>query len=501
MSEQENRAGSLKVEDTNNGLTTTYPITGADSIAKTDVPETPAVTPTGEQTRDIFIEPTKEPRPDSVRLQVPNETRNETVDKLNQMPNQDYAKSESGRKFMESFRESLFMLPAASWYSEVTYRPGSFWMQEVPSENGKLAASTRNWLAGDGKKLTGEAAMMRMRQATGQGTTFSFPLYHTGIWVTLMAPEETELVELERRLTEEKANLGRATHGVVFGNNSAIFAGILADFVIDHIHDSNLIENERSYHQVISCLDLPILIWGLAYTIWPQGFPYSRTKIKPEDGSYIEESGLLKLGGLQITDNLALTDRQRNHMAKQRGQKVNLETIRLYREQFLRGATRRVTVNENLAFELAVPSIADYLESGNKWVNGISTMVDKALGLAANETKRIEHIEKLGKATNVRQFGHWVKAIHLGSDVIDDREDIDNNLDVYSGSDEHNEAFFDHIQKFAEDSTISVVAVTRGDYDESSNKMQQFPNYLVLDTMSTFFILLLQKVARLGLRD
>jgi len=490
VSEQENQ---------NSGEATSLPNDVPESNpAEAAVPETPVVF--GEQTRDVFVEKPKGNAVTPAHVKLANETYNETVDKLNAMPNEDYAKSESGRKFLESFKESLFTIPYNSMYAGVTTRFGSYWMQELPSEAGKLAPSVRQWKSGDGAMLTGEAAMMRMRQALGLGTQFTVPLYHTGIWITVKAPSDDALIELERRLSEEKANLGRQTHGMIFGNNSAIFAGILADFVIDHIYDSNLIEAERSYHEVIKCLDLPIMVAALAYTVWPQGFQYSRVKLNPENGTYITEEAVLKIGGTFITDNLSITDRQRAHMAKQRGQKVNLETLKIYQEQFLRGQPRKIVVNDLVSFNVAVPSIADYLESGSKWVNTITAIVDKALGLDADERKRVDYIEKLGKATNVRQFGHWITSITIDGNVIDQREDIDNSLDVYSSSDQYNGKFFDDVQAYIEDSTIQVIAVPRGNYEEESTKMKQFPSWLVLDVMSTFFILLRQRVWLLGQR-
>jgi hypothetical protein len=489
VSEQENQ---------NNGEAAGLPTDVPESIpAEAVVNEVPVHF--GEQTRDVFVE-AKPGQKLIGKLRLANETYNETVDKLNNMPNEDYAKSASGREFLESFRESMFTIPFNSMYAGVTTRLGSYWVQELPTEAGKLGPSVQRWKSGDGALLTGEAAVMKMRQALGLGTTFSVPLYHTGIWVTVKRPSDDELIELERRLTEEKANLGRQTHGMIFGNSSAIFAGVLADFAIEHIYDSNLIEQERSYHQVIKCLDLPVLLAAVAYTIWPQGFPYSRVKLNPDDGTYITEEAIMKIGGTFIVDNLAITDRQRAHMAKQRGQKVNLETLKIYQEQFLRGQDRKIAVNDLVSLNVAVPSIADYLESGALWVNTITSIVDKALGLNADERKRVNYIEKLGKATNVRQFGHWVTSVSVDGNLIEKREDINNALDVYSGSDEYNGKFFDDVQQYIEDSTIQVIAVPRGTYEEESTKMKQFPNWLVLDVMSTFFILLLQKVQSLEQR-
>src|SRR5437763_16766142 len=78
--------------------------------APNDVPETPVITPAavvaeaapeperyGEQTRDIFVPAVKGKAPTAGPIHLANETYNETVDKLNAMPNVDWAKSESGR--------------------------------------------------------------------------------------------------------------------------------------------------------------------------------------------------------------------------------------------------------------------------------------------------------------------------------------------------------------------------------------------------------------------
>lgn len=457
--------------------------------------------PNAEMERAVFFEvPKADPAP-GIQLAIPNQAAKETREKLNAMPNSDYMASKDGRDLIDGVRRANFTIPHGGWFSRSMDEIGRYWMQSIPSERGPLFAGTAKFHQSEGKKLTGEEAMMKVRASLGMGTIFKVPLYHTGIWVTIKAPSEAALLELNRRLTEEKIRLGRQTHGLAFSNNSVFFASLMADFAINHIHTSNLIETEKSWHEIISVLDLPILVWALAYTVWPNGFLYSRIKINEEVGSHIQEKGLLKLGCLQATDNNALTERQRSHMAKNQGKTMNLESLRRYQEEFLRGQPRVVEINDTLKLELAVPTILQYVNNGTAWVNNIVNMVDQAFSLPPGDEKRQDYIMEHGRAANARQFGHWIKAVHVGGDIIDDEEDVGNALDIISGSDEYVAKFMEEVQRYTEDSTVSIVAVPRTDYSEKSTTLQKFPNLLALDPMTTFFILLLQKTAKLEDRE
>lgn len=461
------------------------------------VPAVPAApeTPVVEQKHAVFAPLAKAFDPDVLVLDVPNQTAEETNDLLKQMPTMDFGASQEGRTFIEHLKDANFTIPHKDWLANVGYRVGSAWRQETASEAGPLRAQLPRLTAGAASAVTGDNANMRLRKAMGMGTLFKFPCWHTGIWLTLKAPTENALLELNRRLTEEKIRLGRQTHGLAFSNNAVFFSGHLADFVVAHIQNSTLIETEKDWHEIIDLRDLPHLVWGLAYTVWPNGFQYARTKINPEEGSWQDEHGLLKLGALQWVDQASLTQRQVAHMAKNQGKVHNLETLRMYQEEFTRGQMRLVPLNENVALELKVPSIAAHLDSGYNWVNNIVTMVDRAFALPPDDKRRLDYIMQHGLATNMRQFAHWVSAIVIDGDRITEREDIDRNLDDLSGIDEVGDKFFEEVRKYEEDSMVSIIAVPRTPADKDSTAMQQFPSLLVIDPLTTFFTLLYRKVA------
>jgi hypothetical protein len=495
----------MTTQDNNENLTpeASAPSTQNESAAPATpvVPAAPETVPTVEQKHPIFVELPKEKwRDAAVTMDVPNQTAEETNELLKQMPSIDYGASAEGRAFIQHLQDANFSIPHRDWLQDVPTRPGSKWTQEVTSEIGPLRAQLPRLTVGGSGTMTGDSANMKLRAAMGMGSLFKFPCWHTGLWLTVKAPTEVEQLELNRRLTEEKIRLGRQTHGLAFSNNSVFFAGHLTDFAIGHIQNSTLIETDKTWHEILDIRDLHALVWAMAYTIWPSGYQYSRAKIDPANGAWRREESLLKLGALQWVDTASLTEKQVKHMAKSIGKVHNLETLKMYQEEFLRGQPRKIDLNERVSIELAVPTLAKYLASGQTWVNNIVTMVDRAFSLPPGDQQRLDFIMTNGRATNMRQFSHWVSAIVIEGERITEIEDIERNLDDLSGLDEVVDKYFEGIRQYEEDSLVSIIGVPRTNYEKDSNVMERFPNLLVLDPLSTFFILLYQKVSLLSAR-
>jgi hypothetical protein len=465
------------------------------------VPNEEVKSPTVDLDRPVIVE-AKNWNDDAITIAIPNQTLAETEALVRSMPNEDYDKSKEGRLLQEALVRANYSIPYNGMYSTIFNREGSLWKQNVKSENGDLTDVVPKIKAKAGQKLTGEAALMKARALMGMGSQFKIGLWHTGCWITLKAPEAAARVELNRRLTEEKIRLGRQTHGMAFSNNSVFFASTLAEFAIAHIYEHNIADmGNKSWEDIIKSPDLPILVWGMAYVIWPKGFQMLRSILDPEAGSFSNEKALVKLGGMHVTDNLALTDRQRMHMAKQ-FEKVTIEEIARYQSDFLRGQKRTFTLHEHedgevVKIELKVPSIAEYLDAGSLWVNSIVTMVDKAFALPQSEDKRNDFIMQHGRATSMRQFSHWVNQIHLGDSFTDEPEEINNLLDTFSIEDDNVTKFVDEVKQYIQDSTISIVGVPTTKPGVPSTKQERFPHMIAIDALSVFFTLLLQTIRAL----
>jgi hypothetical protein len=309
------------------------------------------------------------------------------------------------------------------------------------------------------------------------------------------------MLELNRRLTEEKIQLGRYTHGLAYANTSVFLAGWLIDFALSHVYETSLKpEVAETLRSRINQLDIPLLIWGLACAIWPSGFPYARAVLDQttEQNKVIKEK--INIGKLLWVDNAALSPWQISHMAQRFGSTMTAESLERYRNEFVRGKGRTIKLTDNMSTTLRIPNIDQYLTSGQKWINNIVAMIDKAFNLEPNDSVRDNHIMDQGRATNMRQFTHFVESLEVAGDIIDDLDTLEQTFDVLSSSDDIRDAYFNGVKEFIEDSTIAVIAIPVTENEETSG-LPRFPHLLPIDVLSTFFILLVQKVTQVQNRD
>ncbi len=82
--------------------------------------------------------------------------------------------------------------------------------------------------------MTGSAAIAKFSSAMGIGESTHVPLWHSGIWVTIKPPKDTDVINLEIALANNQIKLGRDTNTLVYSNYSVVFNRIITDFIITH---------------------------------------------------------------------------------------------------------------------------------------------------------------------------------------------------------------------------------------------------------------------------
>jgi hypothetical protein len=299
---------------------------------------------------------------------------------------------------------------------------------------------------------------------------------------------------------EEKIALGRMTHGLIFSNTSAFITSWLLNLVEAHVVESTL-KDQTSTIAHIKMPDLPVLFWGLATSIWPAGFQYSRS-IMTEDGKANKKiiSGLIDVGKLLWVDNNALTDWQKAHMSNRTPGSMPLDSIKKYQDEFVSFKGRRVTMKPGIDIELTVPDAMEYVRSGQAWVNSIVSMVEFALaGKDEDRDARNAAVMQHAQATSLRQYGHCIKSIHLGeldnTQSIVDRESIEETLAVFSEDPDIRKKYAEEMKRFNNDITVAVIAVPEASGKETG--LPRFPHLIPMDVVSTFFTLLMQRVSRI----
>lgn len=452
------------------------------------------------QESPVFVPLGKEFDPNGITMAVPGASEDEMSEALSNMPNIELGATQAGRDWMEAAQEGYRNAMPRKMLSKTGDREGSRWEQGVKSERGPITAARPKLSDTAGVTLRGEAAVLAVRQAIGLGGVIRIPLWHSGFHITIKTPSDAAILELERRLTEEKVLLGRMTNGMLYSNTSVFIASYLVDFAMQHLYEVSLKNKENIASKIVSH-DIQHLAWGLATAIWPSGFQYVRSVLGETDAQNKVLRDKISIGKLQWTDTSQLSKWQIDHMSKVVSGTMTDDSIKKYRDEFTNQTSRRVQINDGLAITLKVPDLAEHIASGQKWVNSIVVMTDRVFGMEQDLDDRNRFIFEQGMATYMRQYGHWIESIELANGAtIVDTETIDETISALSSDDQIRNAFVEAVIKYIEDTTVSMIAVPTVAASEEQ-KYPRWPHLLPIDAMATFFTLLGQKVSQIRARQ
>lgn len=421
---------------------------------------------------------------------------------IEEVPNLDITSSEAGQRWYALLQTAQEYLMRGNALIGALSRNDGLWRQSVANGGEELRAGKPRFgeNSDPNNHLTGERAVLKMTSVLGLGAIVQIPLWHTGIWLSLKVPSEAELLELERRLSMEKVALGRATNGLVYSNSSIYSNSYLINLALSKVYDASVKDiNLQTLKETILLTDLQTLIWGLACTIWPNGYPYEEPcTADPANCQYVM-SELLNITKLSWTDNRALTEFQRKHMAV-RNNKATPDQLKRYKEEHKYNDKRTFSMKDGeLTVELRVPTLAEYEQSGFDWVDNIVSQTDQAFGTSMTDEERNEYIINQGKATTMRQYSHWVERLVLADDggIVNDRATIEQVITTLSSDGECQKEFFDGIAKFIDATTISLIALPRYEcpncHKDSKPESKVHPHLVPMDVARVFFTLLGQR--------
>lgn len=402
-------------------------------------------------------------------------------------------------------------MPSASVGLDALLREDSLWRQAVRSGGegsaeiaaGRPKPSDRN---GDAP-LVGEEALQYMQVMLGTGQISRIPLWHSGLWLNLKAPTESQQLELERRIANEKIELGRRTSGLAYSNMSVYHNSFLFNFALSMVFDCSVSGYTiQSLKERILLPDLPLLLWGMLCTIYPNGYRYHRPCINdPSVCTHVVEE-LLDISKLCWTDNTALQASQRKLMIKKTAKFTDIE-LKNYIAQHRYNEKGTVVLKElngnKTVVELRVPTLADYEASGFSWVEGIVAGADMAFGSQLGSDERNEYILDQARATSLRQYAHWIERITFNGDkYIDDRTTLETMIGQLTGDAEVFENFLEGTRKYINEATISQIAIPSYkcpvcQKDQNNPEEAKHPHLIPLDIGTIFFILLGQRTSLL----
>lgn len=388
-------------------------------------------------------------------------------------------------------------------FTTAAKRPTADWRQTVDVPDKGVVNINKPKYKEDGvEHVSGRKAYQRIRSLLGAGSLVQVPLWHSGFWVTLRAPSDSHLIELHRRMNEDKIDLGRRTLGLALSSEQCYQVSWLFEFCMDYLYESSAeFEGQRDLmRKYIKAADLNQLLWGMASVIWPRGFSYFRS-LTTNDGITGSKSiaGILDIGKLSWTDRNLLTASQKKHMGLRQMRVHTIDSIERYQAEFDLYEGRNVQVNENVSLVLSPPSIEDLVEKGETWIASIVKMIDETFtATAPDPTTRNDLVNLHSRAALMRQYSAWIKSVKASGQVYTAEDVINDTLEALSSMDTNNairNRLESEVRKYIDDTTVSMIGIP--ETDGKNTKIPRFENIIPLNVIQTFFILLVQRVRRL----
>lgn len=351
--------------------------------------------------------------------------------------------------------------------------------------------------------------VLMIRSSLGQGSLVQIPLWHTGIWVTMRAPSNSALLDLDQRVRMEKNTLGRYSNGMAFSNVEVYTVAAYARFALEHVYSATMefdsVDQVDELMRTIKSTDYPQLLYGLLSAMYPDGYPFRQPCVaNPHKCDYMDET-ILSIARLSWVDRDRLTAKQKRLMASRNHKMTKAELVE-YQTEFPFD-NRAIKLNKSVTAYLTVPTLFEQIDAGYRWVDGIADSTNRAFGLKLSEVDRYRHITRAGMMTSLRQYAHWIDRLEIqdkdgvAPTVIKDAVKKDEALEVISGENASLKLLDDSIMKWIDNCSVSIIALNKSScpkcQEQPSEELTTHPHLIPLDIGYVFFTLAALKIKRI----
>lgn len=407
-----------------------------------------------------------------------------------------------------AFYSSIEETATTNSFTEAMKIPGSLWTQRI--EHTGQAIGPKRAAIGDirDQKLTGAAAIYHMQNLLNAGTSVTHPLWASGLWITLRNPTDSELNLLEENIKREKISVGRRTLGVAFNNQSVYLVKHVFNFIKQHIYETNVKDlattEDKDIGDLILITDLFPLFHLGGCTIYPEGYPYKSPCLNTEPskcGGVVSE--ILQLFKMFWNKDSSITTDMRKFMANTQ-ERHTIKEVLDYQSKVAENCSEIIDdINPGFKVVARIPTVNEYIESGERWINELANSIDKALGDDLSDAARNNLITNQARLTRLREYVHcFDKIIYTSNEqVVEKRADIEAVFNVMSGNGELVQKIADSLSSFISRHTLTVVGIPN--YVCPDCKKQHNPDvslehslFTPVDPLNLFFTLKDRKIYR-----
>ena len=367
---------------------------------------------------------------------------------------------------------------------------------------------------GGSGNLNGDAAIAKLANIIGVGETIQVPLWHSGFWVTLKPVKDVELINLDMQITNNQITLGRDTNTLIFSNYSVVFNRIVTNFIINHIQSTTLdLPTGEDLREYISVQDLYTLVNSLLYSMHPRGYPLIRTcsnsnvlnaeTNKPKCSHTIEAK--IDFRKMLWVDRKMLSKEHIAQMSKRTPGSVTTDDVIEYANTLPINKSKKIEVEYNgnkVYFILKTPTLKDYINNGEKWVNDIISKSEAIFTETTDNEEREAIINTTAAAMVMGVYNIYISEILFeDGSTIKNRIDIDDALTMLSNSQDLIKVFLDGIKEYINSNNISVIGITNytcpacGE-DQVKEGKDNFKEIIPINVLESFFDLCVLRIIK-----
>ena len=345
--------------------------------------------------------------------------------------------------------------------------------------------------------------------ALGIGEYVEVPLYHSGFWITLRPPKQSEIITLETNLANLTVSLGRDTTSIVYSNYSVIANRHIVEFIKDHIYKSSLkLKEDDDILNYINVQDLQSMVLGLVISMYPNGIDL----IRPcTNASVVDENGMPKCDyvatvkvdpkKLLFVNRKALPNNCLETLSKKLPNSVTTDEILEYQNSIAQLAPKDVTFKTDNDKEVTItfktPMLAKYIVSGESWVQNIITKTEELFTDSDTKESKNKKVEDMLSTYLLGIYNTFVYKISTANDgvvhTVTDETTIDNILEVMSTDRTMLTEYVDKVAEFITNAAIAVVGIPTYEcpkckaIQEDSKANEDLRSIIPLNMVENFF--------------
>ncbi len=353
--------------------------------------------------------------------------------------------------------------------------------------------------------MSGNVAVTKFAANMGIGETKHVGLWHSGIWVTIRPPKDTDVMNLEIALASNQIKLGRDTNTLIYSNYSVVFNRMVADFIVSHIIDTSVkLPDDVDLKELIKVQDFYILIAAMVSTIYPEGYPIIRNcknSLVIEDDvpkCTFSVTGDVNPMKLQRTSKKTLTAGNLLHMSKKRPNSVDIKEVTEYQNS--------LSCNQETSFDIVAsngnktivtiqsPSLASYIDNGEEWIESIIKKSEELVADSDTDEEKDKKLRDTLSAVVLGVYNIYVTKLTAedGSTVVD-RVTINEVIDLLSGDEAILTTYIKEIREYINKKVISIIATanyicpTCKEEQKDKGETGTFKEFLPINVIEHFF--------------